>query len=236
VAGGECHWDDPSVSQPLFIRSLRGGRWRVLRWLAGDTEPPVLTAEGNLVAVGVQLSNAEMEVSILDVRNGRTEARFDLPYGHLAFASRDRLVLSAPVLPVGYRLALYSTRGQRIAELGSAQEPPLVSGMHLVTDEGQTVSVRSVAGGAAKAVIGFNSPVRSLVALAFRWPALVVVETTSAPLLPSEVHCWSSGYGPASVPFLGLFDLARDQPFVPAPALINVEPSKPLEHCGSAPP
>jgi hypothetical protein len=208
----------------------------VLRWLAGDTEPPVLTAEGNLVAVGVQLSNAEMEVSILDVRNGRTEARFDLPYGHLAFASRDRLVLSAPVLPVGYRLALYSTRGQRIAELGSAQEPPLVSGMHLVTDEGQTVSVRSVAGGAAKAVIGFNSPVRSLVSLAFRWPALVVVETTSAPLLPSEVHCWSSGYGPASVPFLGLFDLARDQPFVPAPALINVEPSKPLEHCGSAPP
>jgi hypothetical protein len=77
---------------------LRGGRWRVLRWLAGDPEPPVLAAEGNLVAVGAQLSSAKMEVSILDVRNGRADARFDLPYGHLAFASRDRLVLSVTMV------------------------------------------------------------------------------------------------------------------------------------------
>jgi hypothetical protein len=236
VAAGECHWDDPSVSQPLLIRSLRGGRWHVLRWLPGDTEPPVLAVEGNLIAVGAQFSSAEMEMSILDVRNGRREARFDLPDGHLAFASRDRLVLSVPVPLVGYRLALYSTRGQHIAELGSAQEPPLVSGMHLVTDEGETVSVSSLAGGARKTVIGFNSPARSLVALAFRWPALVVVETTSAPLLPSEVRCWSGDYAPASEPFLRVFDLALGEPSVPAPALVHVEPSRPLTDCGSAPP
>jgi hypothetical protein len=250
VAAGECHWDAVSVREPLFVKSLRGGRWRVLRWLAGDSEP-VLAAEGNLVAVGVQFSSTSMEVSILDVRNGHTKARLDLPDGYLAFASRDRLVLSVPVrpydheilLPGGpsfgdYHLALYSTRGRHLAELGSAQEPPLVSGMHLVTDEegGQTVSVRSLTGGAPRAVIGFNSPARSLLALAFRWPALVVVETTSTPLLPSEVLCWSGDYGPASKPFLGIFDLARSEPSVPAPALVHVEPSKPLTDCGPAPP
>jgi hypothetical protein len=174
VAAGDCRRDDVPVRQPLFIRSLRGGRWRVLRWLASRESEPVLTAEGNLVAVGVQFPLANMAVSILDVRNGRTEARFNLPDGYLAFASRNRLVLSIggrPRLSAGagaserasagtYRLALYSTRGRRIAELGSAQEPPLVSGMHLVTDEGQTVSVRTVMGGAPRAVIGFNPPGR----------------------------------------------------------------------------
>jgi hypothetical protein len=236
VAAGEClHREGASVRQPLFIRSFRGGRWRVLRWLAGDSEPG-LAVEGDVIAVGVRFSSTEMEVSILDVRNGRVEARFELPYGDLSFASRDRLVLSVPTLRSReeYRLALYSSRGRHIAELGTAEEPPLVSGMHLLTDEDQTVSVRSLAGGAPKVVIGFDSPARSLIALAFRWPALVVVETTSTPLLPSEIRCWSGDYGPASEPFLGIFDLARSEPSVPAPALVHVEPSKPLTDCGPA--
>jgi hypothetical protein len=248
VAAGACYWDDHPVRQPLFIRSLREGRWRVLRWLAGESEP-ILAAEGNLVAIGVQLSLTQMAVSILDIRNGRTEARFDLPDGHLAFASRNRLVLSvpAPVSPEEvdfplsewsgpFHLALYSTRGRRIAGLGSTQEPPLISGMHLVTDEDQAVSVRSVTGGAPKAVIGFNSPARALVTLAFRWPMLAVVETTSAPLLPSEVSCWSGDYGPSDKPFLGIFDLARSKPFVAAPAPVQVTPSNPLTNCGPVPP
>jgi hypothetical protein len=256
VVAGECQWDDYSVRQPLYIRSLRGGRWRVLRWLAVvslpggngvyDNVPPVLAAEGDLVAVGVQFSSSRMGVSILDVRDGRTVARFDLPDGHMAFASRDRLVLSIPVLPSSedhefplsftnlYRLALYSTRGQHIAELGSAQEPPLVSGMHLVTEEDGTISMRSVVGGASEPVVAFNEA-RELIALAFRWPELVVVETTSVPLLPSEIHCWSGDYGPASEPFLGSFNLAHSEPFVPAPVLVHVEPSEPLTDCGPAP-
>jgi hypothetical protein len=258
VVAGECQWDDYSVRQPLYIRSLRGGRWRVLRWLTVvslpggdgvyDNVPPVLAAEGDLVAVGVQFSSVRMAVSILDVRDGRRVARFDLPDGYMAFASRDRLVLSVPVLPSPedhdfplssdnlYRLALYSTRGQHIAELGSAQEPPLVSGMHLLTEEDGTVSVRSVAGGAPKAVIGFNPPGRALITLAFRWPVLVMVETTSVPLLSSEVHCWSGDYGPASKPFLGVFDLARSEPFVSAPAPAHLELSEPVTGCGPAPP
>jgi hypothetical protein len=92
------------------------------------------------------------------------------------------------------------------------------------------------ASGATKPVIGFNSSARSLVALAFRWPVLAVVETMSAPLLPSEVHCWSGEYGPPSKPFLGIFDLARNKPFVPPPALVHVQPSEPLTGCGPAPP
>jgi hypothetical protein len=157
VAAGECEEDEPQERQPLFVRSLRGGRWRVLRWLPGDSEPMMLAAEGDLVAVGLAISrtfsSAEMHVSILNVRNLRTQARFDVPYGHLAFASRDRLVLSVAThnqdsqigpSSTGYSLALYSTRGRRFAALGSAEEPPLVSDMHMVSEENQTVSVRSV--------------------------------------------------------------------------------------------
>jgi hypothetical protein len=258
VSAGECQWYDYSAREPLYVRSLRGGRWRVLRWLAtvsqagGDgvyyNVEPVLAAEGDLVAVGVQFSSAKMEVSILDVRNGRTVARLDVPDGFMAFASRERLVLSFPVLgspededfPLSsgdnlYRLALYSTSGYHIAELGLSQEPPLVSGMHLVTDEEGTVSVRSVAGGAPTPVAGFDEA-REQLALAFRWPALVVVEATRTPLRPSEVRCWGGEYGPAGPPFLGLFDLARPRPFAPAPAPVHVEPSPPLTNCGPPPP
>jgi hypothetical protein len=224
VVAGKCFWDDPFSRQPLFVRSLHGGRWHVLRWLTGEYEP-VLAAEGSLLAVGVQRSLAQMGVSILDLHDGRVHAHFTLPDGYLSFASRDRLVLSSTASPPPdgvcfpldegpcgpYRTALYSTHGQRIAELGTSREPPLVSDMHLLTDEYrevpgngeyQTLSVRNLAGGASggasRSVIGYNSPARALVALAFRWPALAVVETTSNPLLPSEVHCWSGDYGPAS--------------------------------------
>jgi hypothetical protein len=258
VAAGECQWDDRSVRQPLYIRSLHRGPWRVLRWLPDESsrgadglyfnDPPVLAAEGDLIAAGTRYSSADMQVSIIDVHSARVEARFNLPDGYLAFAANDRLVLSVPVLPSregndfplgsstgNYRLALYSTRGRHLRELGSAQQPPLVSGMHLVTDEGQTVSVRSVTGGPPKPVISFDRA-RELLTLAFRWPALVVVEMTSTPLLPSEIHCWSSEYSPAGEPFLGIFDLAKSEPFLPAPALVHVGPSEPLADCGPAPP
>jgi hypothetical protein len=274
VAAGRCHWDDRAVRQPLFVTSLRqqrshgnsriGGasharRWRVLRWLAGEY-PPILAAEKSLLAVGVQLSPTRMAVSIFDVRTGRTEARFELPAGYLRFASPTRLVLSvaqtlsSPESPdVGsqsgpFDLALYSTRGQRIADLGSSRGPPLVSHMHLVTDEYhegagsgeyQTLSLRNLTDGAAgapKPVIGFNAPARALIALAFRWPALSAVETTSAPLQPNEIGCWSGDYSPAGKPFLQIFDLARNEAFRPAPAIVHVQPSQPLTNCGPVPP
>jgi hypothetical protein len=181
---------------------------------------------------------------------GRTVARFDLPDGYLAFASHKRLVLSVPApyspndfdFPLEewsgpFGLALYSTWGRRIAGLGSAERLPLVSGMHLLAEEldTDTVSVRSVTGGAPQPVVGFNEA-RERLALAFRWPALVVVEATRAPLLPSEVHCWSGEYGAAGPPFLGVFDLAGGAPFVPAPTLVHVQPSQPLTNCGPPPP
>ncbi len=246
VAAAECHWDDPSVRQPLLVRNLLGGAWRVLRWLPGDYKP-VLAAEGNLLAVGLEGSFDRMDTSILDVRSGGTEARFVLPEGELAFASPERLVLSMPQLLSSpelhglerwsgpFELALYSTQGRRIGSLGSAREPPLVSGMHIVAEEDDTVFVRSLTGGARRPVVGFDAPARELDALAFRWPALVVVEATSKPLLSSEIQCWSGDYAPPGKPFLGIFDLARSEPFAPAPALVHVEPSKPLTDCGPPP-
>jgi hypothetical protein len=180
---------------------------------------------------------------------GRTEARFDLPTEYLSFASREQLVLSVPQTLSSPQHAISAPGGrgpstwpctpcadETSSNSDLRQEPPLVSGMHLVTDAGQTVSIRSVTGGAPKAVIGFNSPARTLVRFAFRRPALVVVETTSTPRLPSEVHYWSGDYGPASEPFLGIFDLAHSEPFVPAPALAHVEPNEPLTDCGPPPP
>lgn len=248
VAAGECNWENVAVRQPLFVHSLSGGRWRVLRWLPGDV-PPILAAGGNLLAIGVQVSSAQMDVSILDIRTGRTQARFVLPDAYLAFASPNRLVLSAdePSSPGAwvapeeapgggpYRLWLYSTRGQRIADLGSAGIPPLVSGMHMVADEEGTITVRGVTGGGSREVVGFDDA-RELDTFAFRWPALAVVQATRLPRLPSEVGCWTPEYGPVSSTGLEIFDLARDEPFMAAPPLVKVQPSQPLSDCGPAPP
>jgi hypothetical protein len=236
-----------ATSQPLFVRSLRGGNWRVLRWLTGH-EPPILATEGRLLAIGVQLPLAKMRVTILDLGTGQMVAQFDAPGGYLSFASSRRLVLSVPTTlkaeeahlapaaeiaqPLAsprirrrrrpsYRIELYSLRGRRLADLGTATQPPLVSHMHLVESEsveGDSVLVeRSVLGGASRRLIGFNEPARSLVALAFRWPAVAVVETTSAPLSQSEVTCTSGEYHRPSAPILAILDLARSEPFVPPP-------------------
>jgi hypothetical protein len=253
IDAGECQGENGgfgkqelATSQPLFVRSLRGGNWRVLRWLTGH-EPPILTTEGRLLAIGAQLPLAEMRVTILDLGTGQMVAQFDAPDGYLSFASRTRLVLSVPtrleakeaqLAPAAeiaqplasprkrlrrpsYQIELYSLRGRRLADLGTAAQPPLVSHMHLVESEsveGDSVLVeRSVLGGASRRLIGFNEPARSLVALAFRWPAVAVVETTSAPLSQSEVTCTSGQYHRPSAPFLAILDLARAEPFVPPP-------------------
>ena len=108
--------------------------------------------------------------------------------------------------------------------------------MRMVSDENRTLSVRSIAGDALRLIVGFNPPARELDAVALHWPDLVLSETTSVPLLPSEVRCWSGSYGPASRPFLARFDLARGEPFDAPPATVNVEPTEPLTNCGPAPP
>ena len=239
VAAGECQEvTEHPVREPLFIRNLRGGRWTVLEWLAGlpDLE---FAAEGPLLAIGARRSGRPMTVSILDLSTGATQASFETPLGQLAFASPHRLVEEIPERVAFPRrvvsLRLYSSRGNYLADLGSMTEPR-ISRMHIVTYEGGTLSVRSVAGGASRPVVGFNPPGRELQGFAFRWPDLVVSETTSKPLHPSEVRCWSGSYGPSSEPFLAAFDLARVEPFDVPPATVHVEPAVPLTNCGPAPP
>jgi hypothetical protein len=89
---GACGSTTGSTPEPLFIRGLAGGAWHVLRWLPG-TEPPILAADGDLLAIGVQRSLTAMDVTILDVRTGSTSASFRLSDGYLAFAGAGRLVL-----------------------------------------------------------------------------------------------------------------------------------------------
>lgn len=241
VAAGECQEiKEHPVRGPLFIRNLRGGRWKVLRWLAGVSDA-AFAAEGDLLAVGVHRFDRRMRVSILDLSTDAMRASFETPFGQLAFASPRRLVLEIPdrVTSIEGRqpvsLRLYSTRGNYLANLGDLTEP-LISRMHIVAYENDTLSVRRVAGGPPRPVVGFNPPARGLDAFAFRWPDLVVSETTSKPLLPSEVRCWSGSYAPSSEPFLATFDLARIEPFDAPPAIVNVEPAVPLTNCGPAPP
>jgi hypothetical protein len=236
------------IRQPLFLRDLRGGGgWRVLRWLPGEL-PPILAAEGMLVASGVQVSAARMMVTILDVRDGASKARFPMPDGYLAFASPNRLLLSvavgngAPLEPQlrfgsgtyggpgnagGYSLALYSTQGRRTAGLGFYREIPLVSHTHMLGEEfvgnGPILTVRGLPTGRPRPVIGFNDPARKLVALAFRWPTLVLDETTSLALPAGLISCARGYYGQPSKPFLQTLDLARPTPFLAPP------PSSPNE-------
>jgi hypothetical protein len=241
VAAGECQEiKEHPQRAPLYMRNLRGGRWRVLRWLASGSGAE-LAAEGDLLAVGAHRFGRRMTVSILELSTGALRARFETPLGQLAFASPRRLVLEIPARVASTEgrptvsLRLYSTRGNYLANLGAMAEP-LISHMHVVAYENGTLSVRRVDGGASRPVVGFNPPARELDAFAFRWPQLVVSEATSKPLLPSEVRCWSGSYGPSSKPFLATLDLTQIEPFDPPPATVHVEPAVPLTNCGPAPP
>ncbi len=166
---GECPIEEAgagaqelATSQPLFVHSLRGGDWQVLRWLKGH-EPPILAGEGNLLAIGerpstetVGVGSAEtMWVTILDLRSRAVVAHFATRPGYLSFASRSRLVLSVPsprreassraaaaqppVLeiqpPTPYRMQLYTVSGRPLAYVGTVAGLRLVSHMHVLFEE-----------------------------------------------------------------------------------------------------
>jgi hypothetical protein len=257
IVVGQCFWDDRFSRRPLFVRGLRGQDWHILRWIEGEDEP-VIAAEGPLLAIGLQRPRLRMTVSIVNLHSGRVRANFTLPDGQLSFASPDRFVLYFPVprepnelcFPLyrsqgcEHRIALYTIGGEEIADLGQAETAPLVSHMHLLMREhegppsdGERLSVRDLLGAdtAPRLVVGFDSPARTLDAFAFRWPALAVVESTGIPRAPSEIHCWSGDYNPGK-PYLQIFDLARPEPALPPPAIVEVEPSRPLTDCGPPPP
>ena len=228
--------------QPLFVRGVRAGRWRVLRWVESEALP-TLAAEGNLLAVGTQTPSGTMRVLVLNLANAHVVAHFGAPAGYLAFASPRRLVLTSvsvaraasealkPERRFSYRASLYSLRGVRLADLGTFTRPPLVSHMHLLTEEsleGQsTLVVRSIPAGPSRRLVAFDEPLRTLQADAFRWPAIAAIESTTTPLLPSEVTCTSGAYHPPGAAFLAIFDLDRPEPFIPAPPPAPPPPSRP---------
>jgi len=204
-----------------------------------------LPTERLRVTVGEPSPAERMRVTILDLAGGRVVPHFEAPLGALSFASSRQVVLSVrervassssattPEDPVrlessSYRLELYGLHGGPIAYLGSFPAVPLVSNMHLLVEEyveGQTVlTVRSVLDGSSRRLIGFNSPARALEAVGFRWPAVAMVETTSAPLVQSEVTCSSGQYHHSSPPALRIFDLARSERFLPSPPSAHLAP------------
>ncbi len=244
---GEELLQEQATMQPVFVRNVRGGEWHVLRWLKGSATPS-LAAEGDLIAVGVASSTSRMQVTIFKLPSVRLLARFDAPDGYIGFASRTRIVISRRVvpgsrtatrrtvtpsealrrIPQSYRAELYSLRGRRLSVLGTFDQPPLVSHMHLLTVEGgeagSVLTVRGIPGGPPRPLTGFEEPARTLEGLAFRWPAVAVVERMSTPRQQAEVTCTSGDYKPPSPPFLAIFDLARAEPFLPAPPAAHLAP------------
>jgi hypothetical protein len=100
--------------------------------------------------------------------------------------------------------------------------------MHLLSlEDGEGESrlvVRSIPRGPSRAVIGFSQPARTLQGWAFRWPAVAVVERTSAARVQAEVTCTSGEYKDPGPPSLAIFDLARAESFVPAPPPPHLAP------------
>jgi hypothetical protein len=111
----------------------------------------------------------------------------------------------------------------------------LVSGMHFITEEEGTLSLRDIAATQSKPIIGFNEG-RELLAFSFRWPSLVVSLATRAPLAASEAGCYSPFYGELGAPSLRVLDLTNSEPFDSAPTLVRPERSEPKAGCGSTPP
>ncbi len=204
----------------------------------------VVESDTETTRSGTRASNPEMRTSVIDLPSGRVVSHFEAPDGYLSFASARRLLVSellpeparagarapapsaqtpiAPLRQTVYRNLLYSLRGHRDADLGTSSELLLVSDMHVLEDETSNghlvLAVRALSGGAERRLVGFDAPVRQLLDIAFRWPAVAIIETTSAPLAQDEVTCTSGDYRAASAPFLSILDLARHEPFLPAPA------------------
>jgi hypothetical protein len=261
VSAGVClsdpYGNEIAGPQPLFIHDVRGGEWHVWRWLHGGFEP-ALAAEGGLVAIGDPLRTPEreapvrttpqapvrdMRVTLVDLGRRGQQTHFIAPIGQLAFASRDRLVITAaerfragaaassgtrPVeealsVRYTYRAYLYSLRGRRLGDLGTFATMPHVSHMHLlVTREGtvaneRMITVRHIPGGAPADVIGLQEPQREVAGLAFDWPALVLAETTAAPLDAEHVNCATGYYTKSNAPSLHVIDLAAPHRYEPAP-------------------
>ncbi|MHB8532254.1 MAG: hypothetical protein ACYDC2_05995 [Solirubrobacteraceae bacterium] len=253
-----------SSAQPLFAKNLRGGRWRVIRWLT-TSAPPILAADGDLLAIGVQRSlSSLMDVRVLDVASASTRWRLRLPEGYLAFAAPDRLVVSIPTfasfplqtrvetpngtyaragsLGGGYRVGVFDTNGRLLASLGASDEQPRISAGRRITisyssrTESQTLSVADIPNGPSRAVVGFNAG-RALNTFAWRWPLLAVIETASAALPNGQFSCQHGTYAPPTPPTLATFDLSRASPLVPAPP---VPPQPDFQQvfatCGAPPP
>jgi hypothetical protein len=253
VDAGECsatnggfEEQELATAQPLFVHRLRGGGWRVLRWMKGH-QPPVLATEGDLLAIGDPVSAERMRVTILDLATGSLVAQFRAPLGGLSFASSRRLVLSV-TLPAHYamssrnakgtevilvpairhRLELYTLHGRPLAYIGTVGETALVSHMHLLLEEEveghSALVVRNILDGSTRRLIGLDEPARALEAVGFRWPAVAVVETTRVLRAQSEVTCDSGEYRQPSPPALRIFDLERREAYVPSPPSADLAP------------
>lgn len=258
-----CSKRRPVGPQPIFERPLRGGRWRVLTRVPG-TVPPILAGDSTRLAIGVQQSRSRMQVLLVDPGTGHVRRSVRLPDGYLALDGPARLVVSVPLtrsFPLGprfdvgqatvsfgagssgsaYAVAEFSSHGGVIRRLGTTATQPLVSGGRMIVstigdDGSQTLILRALRSGASRRLVGFRDPGRVLLATAFAWPRLAIVQTTSAALPDGQFTCAYGTYMPPSDPTLALLDVTH-LTFQPAPRLPpQPTPQERAARCGPPPP
>jgi hypothetical protein len=260
-----CPNKTPMGPQPVFLRGVRGGHWRVLRLISSGA-PPILAASGNLLVVGIQRSWRRMRVLLIDLRSGEMVGSFVTRDGYLTFADPERLVLIAPVrgryasFPLepqvnlgsgtygggtvtgSYGLSWYSTAGQLLGRLGRVSTLPMISNDQMITittaQNGiETLSLRSLGRSSSRRLIAFRDPGRSFITAAFGWPRLAIVQTTSRPLPKGQFSCGYGPYAPPSSPILHVLDVSRPARFESAPTPPpQPDPATVLARCGPAAP
>ena len=192
--------------------------------------PPMLVPDGYLAQDGP----GRLVVSVPSGDSFPLEPRYDVGFGFVEYRG-----VGAPPVDASdvYRVSEYSARGQLLRRFGTSANQPLVSGGHMVVsaiapDGSETLTLRSLTSRVSRPLIGFSDPGRVLMAAAFTWPMLALVDTTSAALPDGEFTCTNGTFLPPTAPTLVKVNVIRT-PFTPAP---QPTPAQRSAQCGPAPP
>lgn len=194
---------------------------------------PVLLPDGYLALDGRRLLVSTPTVGAFPL-----EPRYDVGFGFVQYGG----VETSPVDTNGvYRVSEYSVRGRLVRRFGTSATQPLVSHRAMIVsaiaaDGNETMTLRSLITGVSRPLIGFSDPGRELMTATFTWPALTLVDTTSAALPDGQFTCTNGTFSAPTPPTLVELNVIHT-PFMPAPATPpQPTPAQRLAQCGPPPP
>ena len=160
---------------------------------------PVLLPDGYLALDGRRLLVSTPTVGAFPL-----EPRYDVGFGFVQYGG----VETSPVDTNGvYRVSEYSVRGRLVRRFGTSATQPLVSHRAMIVsaiaaDGNETMTLRSLITGVSRPLIGFSDPGRELMTATFTWPALTLVDTTSAALPDGQFTCTNGTFSAPTPPTL----------------------------------